>query len=63
MLTQHVLPDRLTLCRLTNQSFLDKVVAAFGPNPAQNPYMDCADTARSHGLLKPLAAPVKAAVV
>lgn len=37
----------------TNESFQKAVVAAFGPNPAQHPYLDCTDEARTEPLLTP----------
>jgi hypothetical protein len=39
---------------LTNIAFMEQVVAAFGPNPAQHPYLDCAEDARMRALLRPL---------
>lgn len=39
---------------LTNEAFMQRVVTAFGPNPAQHPYLDCAADARGRGLLRPL---------
>jgi hypothetical protein len=41
---------------LTNQAFMEQVVAAFGANPAQHPHLDCADEAKARGLLGALGA-------
>lgn len=45
---------------ITNVEFMEQVVAAFGPNAAQHPHLDCATEVRRRLLLKPLgaAAPV-----
>jgi hypothetical protein len=39
---------------LSNEAFLERVVAAFGPKPPQRPLLDCADDAKVRGLLRPL---------
>ena len=50
---------------LSNEQFLQRVVAAFGPDAAQNPMLDCADGAGPGGLLQPLygGAPARTALV
>ena len=40
---------------LSNVAFMEQVVTAFGTRPAQHPYLDCAEDAKSLGLLAPLA--------
>jgi hypothetical protein len=39
---------------LTNVQFMEQVVTAFGARPAQHPYLDCADDAKTYGLLQPV---------
>jgi len=38
---------------VTHAAFIDRVVSDFGASPAQHPVLDCAPTAREHGLLEP----------
>ena len=38
---------------VTHAVFIDRVVRDFGASPAQHPVLDCAPTAREHGLLEP----------
>ncbi len=39
---------------LSNASFMEQVVTVFGARPPQHPYLDCAEEARTRGLLQPL---------
>jgi uncharacterized caspase-like protein len=39
---------------LTNAAFMEQVVSAFGTRPPQHPYLDCAQDAKTRGLLRPL---------
>jgi hypothetical protein len=38
---------------VTHAAFIERVVSDFGASPAQHPVLDCAPTAREHGLLEP----------
>jgi Caspase domain len=40
--------------KLTNADFMQQVVAAFGANPPQHPYLDCAEEAKARLLLRSL---------